>query len=63
MMGGARKEKGSNDTTLVFFVGGFLGAGKTTAIGAMGEILRSRGEKVAAVTNDQTDQLVDTACL
>jgi len=45
------------------FVGGFLGAGKTTAIKALGSILRNRGIVPAAITNDQAAGLVDTAFL
>ncbi len=44
----------------VFFVGGFLGAGKTTAIMSLAKIFAQRGLKAAAITNDQTDELVDT---
>jgi len=42
-------------------IGGFLGAGKTTAIRALARMLRERGEQVAVVTNDQGQVLVDTA--
>ena len=42
-------------------VGGFLGAGKTTAIRALATALSARGERVAVVTNDQGHRLVDTA--
>ena len=44
-------------------VGGFLGSGKTTAIGSACELLRSRGRRPAAVTNDQGEVLVDTRLL
>ena len=44
-------------------VGGFLGAGKTTAILKMAELLRSRGQRVGLITNDQSFGLVDTAML
>lgn len=44
----------------IFFVGGFLGAGKTTAIHALSKLLSQRGRKVAAITNDQAAGLVDT---
>lgn len=44
-------------------VGGFLGAGKTTAILKMAELLRARGERVGLITNDQSIGLVDTAIL
>jgi CobW/HypB/UreG, nucleotide-binding domain len=41
-------------------VGGFLGAGKTTLILKAAKLLQARGIKVAAVLNDQGDDLVDT---
>jgi Ni2+-binding GTPase involved in maturation of urease and hydrogenase len=42
-------------------VGGFLGAGKTTALAAAARELLARGYKVGLVTNDQGRGLVDTA--
>lgn len=42
-------------------VGGFLGAGKTTLLLAAARLLTARGIKVALVTNDQGNDLVDTA--
>jgi hypothetical protein len=47
--------------TKLILVGGFLGAGKTTLLLAAGKALRERGLRVGIVTNDQGDQLVDTA--
>lgn len=47
----------------VMFIGGFLGSGKTTAIHALADILKARGLRVAAVTNDQAAGLVDTSFL
>jgi Ni2+-binding GTPase involved in maturation of urease and hydrogenase len=44
----------------VIFVGGFLGAGKTTLILAAARELKRRGMRSAAVLNDQSDALVDT---
>ncbi len=44
-------------------VGGFLGAGKTTAILRLAEMLRDAGERVGLITNDQSVNLVDTAML
>jgi hypothetical protein len=41
-------------------VGGFLGAGKTTLILAAARRLQQRGLRVAAILNDQGDDLVDT---
>ena len=45
--------------TLVF-VGGFLGAGKTTLILRAASILRDRGARVAVIMNDQDEDLIDT---
>jgi G3E family GTPase len=42
-------------------IGGFLGAGKTTAMLAAARWLQAAGRSVAVVTNDQGDNLVDTA--
>lgn len=51
----------SNQPPLFVAVGGFLGAGKTTAIVRSAERLRASGRRVAVVTNDQASGLVDTA--
>ena len=42
-------------------VGGFLGAGKTTAMVRLAELLSARGLRVGLITNDQSRGLVDTA--
>lgn len=47
----------------IFFVGGFLGAGKTTAIQALAKLFAQQGLKAAAITNDQATGLVDTVFL
>ncbi len=44
----------------VRIIGGFLGAGKTSAIRELARLLCDRGERVAIVTNDQGRALVDT---
>src|SRR3954463_13056282 len=44
-------------------IGGFLGAGKTTAVGQLAKHLTSQGLRVGLITNDQGSQLVDTANL
>lgn len=44
-------------------VGGFLGAGKTTAILKLAEKLAADGQRVGLITNDQSVGLVDTAML
>src|SRR5213595_3012944 len=41
-------------------VGGFLGAGKTTALGRLARLYQARGQRVGVVTNDQAHDLVDT---
>src|SRR5687768_10996174 len=44
-------------------VGGFLGAGKTTALARLARHYMSRGQRVGLVTNDQAHDLVDTNSL
>ena len=44
-------------------VGGFLGAGKTTAILRLAERARPQGRRVGLITNDQSVGLVDTTML
>jgi CobW/HypB/UreG, nucleotide-binding domain len=44
----------------LIFVGGFLGAGKTTLILAAARELKQRGMRSAAILNDQCEALVDT---
>ncbi len=44
-------------------IGGFLGAGKTTAIARFGQYLADGGKRVGLITNDQANGLVDTAML
>ena len=44
-------------------VGGFLGAGKTTALAQLGERFQRAGWRVGLITNDQGQDLVDTAFL
>jgi len=41
-------------------VGGFLGAGKTTALLRLAEHLTAQGKRVGLITNDQSSGLVDT---
>jgi G3E family GTPase len=42
-------------------IGGFLGAGKTTAMLRVGRLLAEKGLRVGLITNDQSSGLVDTA--
>ncbi len=44
-------------------IGGFLGAGKTTAIGRLAKRYADAGKRVGLVTNDQAYDLVDTKSL
>ena len=44
-------------------LGGFLGAGKTTAITRLAQTYQARGQRVGVVTNDQAQNLVDTNLL
>ncbi|MES2708183.1 MAG: GTP-binding protein [Verrucomicrobiota bacterium] len=44
-------------------IGGFLGAGKTTAIGRLAQHLTGQGLRVGLITNDQAGGLVDTRLL
>ncbi|MCA9887454.1 MAG: hypothetical protein KC546_03740 [Anaerolineae bacterium] len=46
--------------TRLIFVGGFLGAGKTTLLTYCANALEKQGHRVAVVTNDQGQELVDT---
>ncbi|HUG12781.1 MAG TPA: GTP-binding protein, partial [Opitutaceae bacterium] len=44
-------------------IGGFLGAGKTTALARLARFLGDEGLRAALITNDQGRELVDTATL
>ena len=44
----------------LIFVGGFLGSGKTTALAGLAKRLIQRNMRVGIITNDQTENLVDT---
>src|SRR5881409_850207 len=44
-------------------IGGFLGAGKTTAVAKLAKRLADEGRRVGLITNDQGRNLVDTAML
>ncbi len=44
----------------LIFAGGFLGSGKTTALASLAKRLIQRDMRVGFITNDQTENLVDT---
>ena len=44
-------------------IGGFLGAGKTTAVAKLARRFHDRGQRVGLITNDQGSELVDTTML
>ncbi len=44
----------------LIFAGGFLGSGKTTALASLAKRSIERGLKVGIITNDQSENLVDT---
>ena len=44
-------------------IGGFLGAGKTTAVSLLAAHLTAQGKRVGLITNDQGRELVDTRML
>jgi G3E family GTPase len=44
-------------------IGGFLGAGKTTAVARLARHLTDRGKRVGLICNDQSSGLVDTTLL
>jgi G3E family GTPase len=51
------------DRPRYIMVGGFLGAGKTTAIAKLAQWFTDKGKRVGLITNDQGSHLVDTAML
>jgi G3E family GTPase len=52
-----------SDKARYYMIGGFLGAGKTTAVAALAQHLTRGGLRVGLITNDQGSELVDTAML
>jgi G3E family GTPase len=48
-------------TASYVMIGGFLGAGKTTAMLRFADYLTARGRRVGLITNDQSQGLVDTS--
>jgi len=63
----SRPSKGDKPSTSkkarYVMIGGFLGAGKTTAVARLAQKLTADGLKVGLITNDQGRELVDTAML
>src|SRR5687767_1134640 len=55
--------KGQSQQARYIMIGGFLGAGKTTAVLRLARHLTEQGQRVGLITNDQGNQLVDTAML
>src|SRR6266498_3944232 len=51
------------DKPRYIMIGGFLGAGKTTAVARLAQRLTGQGVRVGLITNDQGGNLVDTAML
>lgn len=58
-MGGPKKLNVAEPVKLMF-IGGFLGAGKTTASAVLAKDLIRRGMRVGIITNDQSENLADT---
>jgi G3E family GTPase len=52
-----------SDKAQYYMIGGFLGAGKTTAVAALAQHLTAAGLRVGLITNDQGRELVDTSML
>jgi len=57
------KSRGGAGRARYIMIGGFLGAGKTTAVGKLAARLTGQGLRVGLITNDQGRNLVDTAML
>jgi G3E family GTPase len=53
----------SGSKAIYLMLGGFLGSGKTTAVAALAQRLTAKGLRVGLITNDQGQELVDTAML
>lgn len=54
------KELNIKKPVKLIFAGGFLGSGKTTALASLAKRSIERGMRVGIITNDQSDNLVDT---
>ena len=62
-MSGSTHPSAKDQKARYIMIGGFLGAGKTTAVAALAARLSKKGLKVGLITNDQGQELVDTAML
>ncbi len=62
-MSSPSKPSGTAPPARYIMIGGFLGAGKTTAVARLAAALHERGFRVGLITNDQGSGLVDTAVL
>lgn len=49
-----------NKPVKLIFAGGFLGSGKTTALGALAKRIMAKGMRLGIITNDQSGNLADT---
>lgn len=49
-----------NKPVKLIFTGGFLGSGKTTALGALAKRIMAKGLRLGIITNDQSGNLADT---
>ena len=56
-------KSGTKTKPRYIMIGGFLGAGKTTAVAKLAHRLTAQGLRVGLITNDQGRNLVDTAML
>jgi G3E family GTPase len=57
------KSSSNKSKARYIMIGGFLGAGKTTAVGKLARKLTDEGLRVGLITNDQGRNLVDTTML
>jgi G3E family GTPase len=60
---GGPTHPGADAPARYIMIGGFLGAGKTTAVARLAATLHARGLRVGLITNDQGSGLVDTSVL
>src|SRR5437870_1021553 len=58
-----QKSEIRNQKSRYAMIGGFLGAGKTTAVAAVAQHFAGENMRVGLITNDQGSELVDTAML